>query len=108
MSPDITRRRTLGLAASTVGTALAGCLGTVKRDGSGGGTGTLGDPAEHVEVETMSIPQPTLEPALVHIEPGGSRVGRPGPAQRSRGLPPGQRPYPACPRRGPAVGERRE
>jgi plastocyanin len=70
-STALTRRRTLGLAAGTVGTALAGCLGAVESDDSGG-TGELGNPAEHVEVETMSIPQPKLEPALVHIEPGGT------------------------------------
>lgn len=67
----LTRRRTLGLVAGTIGTALAGCLGAIESDDSGG-TGELGDPAGRVEVETMSIPQPSLDPGLVHIERGGT------------------------------------
>jgi len=67
----LTRRRALGLAAGGIGAALAGCLGAVQSDGSGA-TGELGDPAERVEVEIMSLPRPAVEPALVHVEPGGT------------------------------------
>ena len=66
-----TRRRALGLVASGIGGALAGCLGVVQSGGSGA-TGELGDPAERVEIDIASLPIPEVEPALVHVEPGGA------------------------------------
>ena len=80
MSHSVTRRKLLAAGAGTVSAAVAGCLGDVATGGgqsgdtleSTDGTGELGVPATAVNVELSSRPVPTIEPAIVHIEPGGT------------------------------------
>ncbi len=67
---SLTRRRLLVTATGAAGVGLAGCVDGLLTDD--GGSGELGDPGRSVEVEVMTIPRPQLDPALVHVEPGGT------------------------------------
>ncbi|WP_123620583.1 halocyanin [Halorubrum sp. CSM-61] len=87
----------LGLAGSATALGLAGCLGSAA-GGANGGTGAdgvdsagdgatedasggaasdgaagkLGAPASEVAVSIASIPSPSIEPGIVHVEAGGT------------------------------------
>jgi len=73
-----TRRRVLGATAGAAGVALAGCFGGNTTEASEAGTttdedaGRLGQPADAVEIRLRSVPQPALEPGLVHVTPGAT------------------------------------
>ena len=70
----LTRRQAIGLTASSAVAALAGCLSTTPfgNESETAGDGTLGSPAERVDVEIRSTPRPGFEPRIVHVEPGGT------------------------------------
>jgi len=89
MTTTPTRRRLLAASGASLALGLAGCAGDLA-DESGDRTadaaenadstaaesadvepGHLGNPAGRVTVVARSIPEPELEPGLVHIEPGG-------------------------------------
>ncbi|GAB3027873.1 plastocyanin/azurin family copper-binding protein [Natronobiforma cellulositropha] len=75
MPPTVTRRRLLGLSASAVGLAIAGCLerpSSASRADESDATGELGEPAETVEVRVVSVPNVAFEPGIVHVVPGGT------------------------------------
>ncbi|PAU82888.1 halocyanin [Halorubrum salipaludis] len=85
MTKSQTRRRVLELGGSVAALGLAGCLGSAASgsddgatgsDGDVGGAttdaGTLGTPAPEAIVSIASIPSPSLEPGIVHVEVGGT------------------------------------
>jgi plastocyanin len=83
MSDTYTRRRALGLVGSATALGLAGCLGSVAGGGDGGpnadasggsasAAGKLGAPASEAAVSIASIPSPSLDPGIVHVEVGGT------------------------------------
>lgn len=65
-----TRRRAIQLGAASGLAVVAGCLGAVGLDRDG--DGTLGDPTSEIEVAVTDMPNPSFEPALVHVKPGGT------------------------------------
>ena len=60
------------MLATTGGAVAIGLAGCVGRSNESTGSGELGDPAEHVRVEVMSIPRPQLDRHLVHVDVGGT------------------------------------
>lgn len=73
----LTRRRAIQLGAATAVAGLAGCLGLpddpgASEDEDATGDGSLGDPAESVEVVVTDMPNPSFEPPAVHVAVGGT------------------------------------
>ena len=69
----LTRRRAIALGAASGIAAVAGCLGAFESDADGTeGSGALGDPSTRVDVTVTDIPNPSFEPPVVHVEPGGT------------------------------------
>ena len=70
----LTRRNAIALGASGCLAAVAGCLGAFEELGGddADGDGTLGDPANEVEVRVTDMPNPSFEPPIVHVHPGGT------------------------------------
>lgn len=79
---SLTRRRAIALGATSGVAVLAGCLETLEHATDGSleddeedeptGSGELGSPSDHVVVTVTDMPNPSFEPPVVHVKPGGT------------------------------------
>lgn len=79
MTNTPTRRSLLKAGGAALAVGLAGCAsagtepsGGSKRVAADVEPGRLGNPADSLTVAARSIPEPQIEPGLVHVEPGGT------------------------------------